>query len=198
MSTTRRILLAIGAPTVVLVGLLGMWGYRNAAQLKAQIDTWGDSLEHSPNPVTMDLPIMPMWVGGNYVGNLRTVVVQRDAPATVDSLMLRIALSDDERAEQWAGCAFHFDPDAFEREGPLGFLQALQCLDAPGDLVRFGTVRFAGSDLSAGLYLAPGDLPCEHMDADVEACSKLNLEIRQAVQDLKSEVRVHIRDLEIR
>lgn len=198
MSTTRRILLTIGAPTVVLVGLLAIWGYRNGAQLKAQIDRWSDSLEHSPNPVRMDLPIMPVWVEGDYVGNLRTVVVQREAPATVDSLMVRIALADNENVEDWAGCYFHFDPDAFERSGPFGFLQALHCLDAPGDLVRFGTVRFDGSDLAAGLYLAPSDLPCEHMRADVRACSQLNVDIREAVKDLRAEVRMHIRDLKIR
>lgn len=198
MSATRRIFVAIGAPVVVVVGLVGIWGARNAAQLKHQIDMWNDSLQHSPNPVTMDLPAVPLWVGGERIGSLRSIVVERHAPGTVDSLQVRIALSEGQDADRWASCYFRFDPDEFDRRGPLGFLQATQCLDAPGDLVRFGTVRFTNMNRTAGLYLAASDLPCEHMGTESEACSELNRDIRKAMTDLRGEIRMHIRDIEIR
>lgn len=198
MSAARRIFVAIGAPTVVIVGLAAIWGARNAAQIKHQIESWNDSLEHSANPVVMDLPAIPIWVGGERIGRLESITVERHAPATVDSLQVRISLSENQDISHWAGCSFQFDPDAFDRKGPLGFLQATQCLDSPGDLVRFGTVSFAGTNQSARLYLAADDLPCEHMAEETEACSQLNQDIRKAMTDLKSQIRMHIRHIEIR
>jgi hypothetical protein len=198
MSAARRVFLAIGAPVLVVVGLAGIWGARNAAQLKHQIELWGDALEHSPNAVVMDLPAVPIWVGGERIGRLESITVERHAPATVDSLQVRISLSENQDVDHWSSCYFRFDPDAFDRKGPLGFLQATQCLDSQGDLVRFGTVTFAGADQSAGLYLAADDLPCDHMAEEAEACSELNRDIRKAMTDLKSEIRMHIRNLEIR
>ncbi len=196
MSTTRRLLVAIGAPLVVLAGLGIMWGYRNAAVVKAQIEAWADSLEHSPNPVTLRLSFLPMYVGGERIGKLDAVVIQRHEPATVDSLRIEIALRDDAEVEELAACQFHLDPDAFDHEGPMGLTQAMQCLSETGDLVRFGTVAFSGTDHETGLFLAPEDLPCEHMpQAKEEACTEIRREIRRLREDVRSEVRMHLRDV---
>jgi hypothetical protein len=190
MSTTRRILVAVGAPLVLVMGLGALWGYRNAAALKAQVEAWADSLEHSPNPVEMRLAVLPMYVDGNKIGKLNAVVVQRHSPGAVDSLQVVVGLSEGADLDQLSGCVFHFDPDALEDEGPLGFKQAVQCLDDAGDLVRFGSVAFEGTGRSAGLYLEAHDLPCQHMsEGDEGACRLISDDIHRLREEIRHEVR---------
>ncbi|MGD8726967.1 MAG: hypothetical protein PVH40_04930, partial [Gemmatimonadales bacterium] len=107
MSKFRRLIVAIGAPLVVVLGLGIVWGVRNAAVLKAQIEAWADSLEHSPNPVTMELSFLPAYVDGDKVGKINAIVVQRHEPATVDSVRIEIGTSDDFHGDL-EGCAIRF------------------------------------------------------------------------------------------
>ncbi|UCF41394.1 MAG: hypothetical protein JSW43_03420 [Gemmatimonadota bacterium] len=201
MSTTRRVMVAVGAPLVLVVGLGLLWGWRNAAALKAQIEAWADSLEHSSSPVTMELSFLPVYVEGDRVGKLNAVVVQREEPGMVDSLTLVIDLSDDADATRLGSCHFHLDPDAIDRDGPMGYKEAIHCLSDPGDLVRFGSVEFAGTDQHSGLYLDMKDLPCEHMShreggACVELADeieRIKAEIRQEVRNIRMEIRNDVR-----
>ena len=189
MSTTRRILIAVGAPLVVLLGLGGFWGWQNAMELKAQIEAWADSLEHSSNPVEMRLSFLPVYVEGEKVGRLEAVTVQRETAGTVDSLLIEVSISDGVDVAGLAGCYLHFDPDVMEDDGPLGYKEALQCMDEPGDLVRFGSVVFAGTGQEVGLYLEAHDLPCEHMSsADAGACREVSVEIRRLRDEIREEV----------
>ena len=194
-------MVAVGAPLVLVLGLGTLWGWRNAAALKAQIEAWADSLEHSSNPVTMELSFLPMYVEGDRIGKLEAVVVQREEPATVDSLTLVIALSEEADADELASCHFHLDPDAIDREGPMGYKEAIHCLHDPGDLVRFGSVEFAGTDHSPGLYLNMKDLPCDHMSHDqegpciefVDEIHRMKEEIRHEVRNIRMEIRNEMR-----
>jgi hypothetical protein len=200
MSTFRRILVSIGAPVVVLAGLALLWGVRNASQLKAQIEAWADSLEHSPNPVTLDLSFLPMYIEGDRVGKLDAVVVQRHEPGTVDSIRIAIAGNDKVDMAQFADCQLHLDPDAFDREGPMGFKRALTCVNDTSDMVRFGSVVFENQGREFALYLNGDDLPCEHMtpDAAVE-CTHVKEEIRRLRDEIREEIRLNIRrDVRIR
>jgi hypothetical protein len=192
MSTTRRVLIAVGAPLVLVVGLGLVWGWRNAAVLKAQIESWADSLEHSANPVEMQLSFLPMYVEGEKIGKLSTVVVQRDAPGAVDSLRVVVSLSEDADLDHLAHCRFHLDPDAFDREGPLGFKEAVQCVENVDDLVRFGSIAFAGTDREAGLYLEAHDLPCEHMSHSGEGTCRT---FREDIHRLRDEIREEVRGI---
>jgi len=190
MSTTRRILVTVGAPLVLVLGLGALWGYRNAAALKAQVEAWADSLEHSPNPVEMRLAVLPMYVDGDKIGKLNAVVVQRQTPGAVDSLQVVVGLSDGADLDHLSGCFFHFDPEALEDEGPFGFKQAVQCLDEAGDLVRFGSVTFEGTGRSAGLYLEARDLPCSQMDTGAEGpCRLISDDIHRLREEIRHEVR---------
>lgn len=189
MSGTRRVLVAIGAPLVLAIGLAIFMGARGAARLKAQLETWVDSLEHSPNPVAMAVNVLPMYVDGERVGKLRTVVVQRAAPGTVDSLRLEVALSDRSELDRLAACHFHLDPDAVDRHGPTGFTRAVRCVTDTTGLVRFGTVGFVETGRTAGLFLAVEDLPCEHMAAPpADSCTPVSDEIRRLRDELRSEL----------
>jgi hypothetical protein len=183
-------LIAVGAPLVVLLGLGGLWGWRNATELKAQIEAWADSLEHSSNPVEMRLAFLPVYVEGEKIGKLEAVTVQRETPGAVDSLLIEISLSDEVNVDDLSGCFLHFDPDAMDDDGPLGFKEALSCMDEPGDLVRFGSVAFAGTGQEVGLYLEAHDLPCEHMShADAGSCREVSVEIRRLRDEIRDEVR---------
>jgi hypothetical protein len=198
MSTFRRVLVSFGAPVVVLAGLALLWGVRNASQLKAQIEAWADSLEHSSNPVTMDLSFLPMYIDGDRVGKLDAIVVQRHEPGTVDSI--RIAIAGNDRMDQYADCQLHLDPDAFDRKGPMGLKHALTCVEDTSDMVRFGSVVLENLDRELALYLNGDDLPCEHISADSHAeCTQVKEEIRRLRNEIREEVRLNIRrDVRIR
>ncbi|MDH3458685.1 MAG: hypothetical protein OER90_17735 [Gemmatimonadota bacterium] len=194
MSTFRRMLVAVGAPLVVVIGLGVMWGVRNASQLKAQVEAWADSLEHSPNPVTMDLAFLPAYVDGDKVGKLDAIVIQRHQPATVDSVRIVIASGGDYVADRLAGCALHLDPDALSEDGPFGFKHALQCVTDTTALVRFGSVMLEGLSEDLALYLDGDDLPCEHMvEGDTGACTEVRKEIHRLRDEIRNEIRVNIR-----
>ena len=200
MSRFRRLVVAIGAPLVVVVGLGVIWGVRNAAVLKAQIEAWADSLEHSPHPVTMELSFLPAYVDGDRVGKLDAIVIQRHQPATVDSVRIEIATSDDFQGSHFEGCAIRFDPDAFESDGPMGFKHALSCVEDTGDLVEFGSVVLSGLEQELTLFLESHDLPCEHMaEGDEGACRKVTKDIERLREEIRNEVRVNIkRDIKTR
>lgn len=200
MSTFRRILVSIGAPMVVVAGLALLWGVRNASQLKAQIEAWADSLEHSPNPVTMDLAFLPMYIEGDRVGKLDAVVVQRHEPGTVDSIRIAIAGNGKVDLSQYADCQLHLDPDAFDRQGPMGFKHALSCVHDTSDMVRFGSVVFEDSGRELGLYLNGDDVPCEHMSPDAQVeCTQVKEEIKRLRDEIRQEIRLNIRrDVRIR
>jgi hypothetical protein len=200
MSRFRRVIVAVGAPLVVVIGLAGIWGVRNAAALKSQVEAWADSLENSPNPVTMHLSFLPVYVDGDRVGKLDAVVIQRHRPATVDSIRIQIATSDDFDSSLFADCAVHFDPDAIERSGPAGYKHALSCVNDTAELVRFGTVALSGLGHDLALYLDSGDLPCEHMvEGDQVACTEIGAEIHRLQEEIQKEIRVNIkRDIRTR
>ncbi len=200
MSGTRRLLVALGAPLVVVVGLSAIWAGRSATQLKAQIENWVDALEHSPDPVTMNLNFVPAYVDGDRVGMLRTVVVQRQEPGAVDGVDLVIEVGD-RGVGELATCSFQLDPDAFDHSGPFGFKHALECIDDADGLMSFGSVSFPDADLTATLFLDPSDVPCNTSRAGFEtACSadirenlgrlrdQLGHDIREALREAEIEI----------
>ena len=200
MSRFRRLLVAIGAPLVVVIGLGAIWGVRNASVLKRQIEAWADSLEQSSNPVTMELSFLPAYVDGDRIGKLNAIVIQRHQPATVDSVRIEIGTSGDFHANHFENCAIHFDPDAFDRNGPLGFKHALSCVTDTENLVEFGSVVLSGLDEELTLFLESHDLPCDHMaEGDERACRKVGKDIERLREEIRNEVRVNLkRDIRAR
>lgn len=200
MSTTKRVFVAVGAPLVLAVGLAVVWGVRGAIRLKAQIEAVADSLQHSPDPVHIRVPIVPVYLDGAHIGRLDEVVVQRHEAATVDSLRLVIGTGDRADLAKLAACRVHLDPDAFDRNGPLGVRDALTCADDTSDLVRFGTVRFVGDGTAetSALYLSRSDLPCSHMSNPATGgCTEIGPEIdqlRQRLRDQADRLRFEIRN----
>jgi hypothetical protein len=191
MSATRRFLILLAAPLVVVVGLSAVWGAENATELKAQIEEWMDALENSPDAVTMNLSFIPAYVDGERVGMLRTVVVQRQSAGEVDAVDLVIEVGEAGIGDL-AACSFQLDPDAFEHSGPWGFKHALECIDDTEGLIPFGSVAISDFDFQATLYIDAADVPCSNAGPDLgAACSD---EIRTNIRRLRDEIRTDIRE----
>lgn len=194
MTTTRKLVIWLGAPVVVLTGLLLVWGVRNAAQLKAQIEQWADSLEHSASPVVLHLRFIPLYVDGHKVGKLQTVVVQRDRPGAVDSVRVVVDPAGASAVERVAGCALRLDPAAFERSGPFGVRQAVRCVSDTTGLVRFGSLVVSGTGREAAIFLAEEDVPCDHpARAGTIPCTDFRNEIHRFRDEIRDEIRIHMR-----
>ncbi len=193
MTTSRKLVIWLGAPMVVLVGLVGLWGARNAAAVKRQIVEWADSLEQSANPVAMHLGFIPMYVDGKKVGTLSTVVVQRDRPGAVDSVRLVVEPLEGQALAGWLeGCRFRLDPQALEQHGPFGLKRAVRCISDTTGLAPFGTVVLAGAGREVGLFMWPEQLPCTRTNAG-EACTNLGDHVHDLRDRIRDEVRIHLR-----
>lgn len=194
MTTTQKLVTWLGAPAVVVAGLVVLWGVRNAVALKAQIEQWVDSFEHSAEPVVMHIGFVPMYVDGRRVGKLRTVVVQRDRPGAVDSLHVVVEPEGAFELDRLDGCAYHLDPDAFERSGPMGIKRAVSCVSDTTGLIRFGSLEFTASGQTGPMFLAEDDLPCDHAArADTMPCTQVRDEVQRLRQEIRDEVRIHLR-----
>jgi len=194
----RRALIVVVAPIVVLAGIAISRGVRGVQDIKQTIETWADNFEHSAEPVAMNIGFLPMYVDGDRIGKLQTVVVQRSEPGAVDSLLILVRPGADGIGD-YAQCSFRFDPDAFDQSGPMGFRHAVHCVtadDVAADgLVRFGSVVFQGIGHQATLYLDAGDLPCAHMSGShVEACTDLQRDLTRMKRELRENLRVQVRN----
>ncbi len=192
MTATRRILVLLGAPLIVVVGLAGAWGVRNGAEMVSQIEAWAYALEHSAEPVVMHLPFVPVYVDGTRMGRLSAVVVQRNAPGAVDSLHIRVTGANRAPAD---GCRLRLDVDAFDADGPFAIKRLMRCAPDTTGLVPFGTVRFVEANEIRPLFLAAEHLPCDHVSHASAACIELASEIRAIQHQVQDEVRFELRNL---
>jgi len=198
MSATRRFLILLAAPLVVVVGLSAVWGVENATELKAQIEEWMDALEHSPDPVTMNLSFVPAFVDGDKVGMLRTVVVQRQNAGEIDGVDLVIEVGDRGLGALEA-CSLRIDADAFDHSGPWGFKHALECVDDVEGLVSFGSVTVLDADFQTTLYLDAEDVPCSSAGGDLKSACRddIRANIRRMRDEIRTDVRQALREAEI-
>ena len=167
MKPVRRLMIAVGAPLILLVGLGVTWGVRKGSGLVRQIEAWGQSFEHSSDPVELRVSGFPiistMYVDGRKVGKLDRIVVLRNAPGEMDSLRI-VAILDEEHLAHLAGCQIEVDPEAIQDGFPTeGWKQIMQCVSDTEGLAPFGSVVFEGTDRAAPLFVARHYLPCEDL-----------------------------------
>ena len=75
MSRSKRPWGVVAGPIIFFVGLTIFMGVRTAQGVKEAVADWSHELEHSAEPVVMELPIyVPLVVGGDWVGKLETIV----------------------------------------------------------------------------------------------------------------------------
>jgi hypothetical protein len=157
------------APVIVVLGLTAAFWGRRAAAFGSSVRHWADSLDHGSGPVRIVVPL-PVYVSGARVGNLDTIVVERHAMHTVDSLRVVVKSVQLAKLAELSSCAVRvqslnqFDPGEYPR--------ALSCATDTAGLTRFGTVSFApGHDVV--LYMDASDVACLRPEvADVPAPAK--------------------------
>lgn len=201
MSTTRKIVIMLGAPLVFLGGLGVYWGVGRGMELKERVEQWIDQFEDEPGPVTMDVSGMPivstLHVDGQRLGGLGQVVILRQLPGTVDSLRLTVAPADGFLSAAGGSCLLRVDPGAFDHTWPLdGWKNVLTCEADSTDLVRFGTLVIEGRGERA-IYLESGDVPCVHMGDQgdgLAACDDIRVRMERLKENIRVEVRENVRN----
>ncbi len=200
MKPVRRLFISIGAPLILVVGLGAVWAYRQGSNLVRQIETWGHELEHSSEPVVLQVSGFPiissMYVDGDRVGKLDRIVVLRQKPGAVDSLRIVVTAEDGERLKQVSECHLQLDPEALENTFPTeGWKHIMHCVSETEGLVPFGTVVFEDVGRKVTLLLDRRDLPCDHM-SDSKACDSARdytVEVRKLRDEIRTEVRRNVR-----
>ena len=196
MKPVRRLFVSIGAPLILIVGLGAVWAYRQGADLVQQIETWGNELEHSSEPVVLQVSGFPiistMYVDGDRIGKLDRIVVLRHAPGDVDSLRIVVHVDDATQLKLVSECNLHLDPDAMDNTFPLdGWKRLMSCVSETDGLVPFGSVVFEGSGHEVQLLLDEHDLPCDHM-SHAELCDNKR-DLRVEMRRLRDEIRIEVK-----
>ena len=184
MSGTKRPWGVIAGPIIFVGGLAVLMGVRQAETIKGTVEGWGQQFEHSAEPVVMDLPLyVPLFVGGDWIGRLETVVVQRDRPGAVDSLQLLVHISEPGLLED---CALRIRVSG----GSLRQLKrALRCVSDTEGLVSFGNLAFADGGVDVPLFVHLNDLPCDARGVHVGPCENLGGDIEAEMRALAEELR---------
>ena len=202
MKPFRRLMVSIGAPLILVVGLGVAWGVRKGQAMVRQLEGWGQAWEQSSEPVDLRVANFPiisnMYVDGQRVGKLENIVLLRQAPRELDSLRLVVTVPDSDVLVQLNDCRLKVDPEAMEGAFPPdGWKQMIKCVSDTDGLVPFGTMVLSGLDREFTLLLERQHLPCDHMhDSSVcEDLSELRDEMRQLGEQIRQDVRhkVHLR-----
>jgi hypothetical protein len=193
MSVRNRPWGVIAGPIIFFVGLAIYWGVQEAAGLKDAVEDWGYRLEHTAEPVAMTLPYMPLFVDGEWIGGIDTVVVLRATPGSVDSLRIVASVGDDEDREALEGCALRLRMRSLE---PPFFQHALACTSDTEGLVPFGHMHVEEAAFTAQVLVELDELPCEHhMDIHVGPCDRLDSGFQEDLQAVSDELRREARML---
>ncbi len=196
MRPIRRLMISIGAPLILVVGLGVAWGVRKGSAMVHELETWGQEWEHSSEPVRLhvaDFPVIStLYVDGDKVGKFEDVVIMRREPRKVDSLRIVVSVPDAAKAAQLSDCQLVIDPQALEGTFPLeGWKQVMNCVTDTAGLVRFGSVVLDGLDEELTLMLEQHNLPCDHM-SDTKACGDLD-QLREDMMRLGEQIKRDVR-----
>ncbi|MCZ6917085.1 MAG: hypothetical protein O7I93_09940 [Gemmatimonadetes bacterium] len=186
MSKTKRPWGVIAGPVIFMVGLGIFAGVNKFGSVRDMVEDWGHRLEHSAETVTMELPIyVPLFVGGDWVGRLETVVVQRDQPGAVDSVRLVVRIRDDSHLARLDDCALRLHVP----RGDFGqFTRALRCVRDTDGLVPFGDLEVAEAGLHVPIYVRVDDLPCNE-SLHMGPCGHIQRELQAEMEQLAAELR---------
>ncbi len=196
MSPIRRLMISIGAPLILVVGLGVAWGVRKGSAMIHELEAWGQEWEHSSQPVRLhvaDFPVIStLYVDGDKVGKFEDIVIMREEPRKVDSLRIVVSVPDVAKAAQLSDCQLMIDPQALENTFPLeGWKRVMNCVTDSEGLVRFGSMVLDGLDKELTLMLERHNLPCDHM-SDTAACGDLD-QLRDDMVRLREEIKRDVR-----
>ena len=151
-------------------------------------------MEHSAAPVVMDLPVyVPLFVGGDWLGRLETIVVDRTRPGAVDSLRLFATVSDKEDLAVFEKCSIRIRPP---RGDVSEFKRALRCVSDTKGMLAFGHLDVNEAVLSVPLFVLADDLPCEEAFL-AGPCSRIHGEMQAELQKLAEELRASAEEFRV-
>jgi hypothetical protein len=147
-----RILL--GALAVFAIGMIGVTLVRHTKQTVTAVVT-------GSGPLSIPLPFVPFELEGSKLGELKRLVVNRDAPKKVSSVELEVKLDDSLLVQGLAGCrlAANLESDSTKpgdinlhpnRTNDQAFFF---CAKSDSGLVEFGTVHLSPGDLVVPLLV---------------------------------------------
>ena len=165
--------IALGALAIFTVGMVGhSLIHRGLNRVKGVVEGSG--------PLSIPLAFIPFQLGGDKLGTLERVTLERTTPRSVSSVRLEVKLSDSLLARGLEGCrlAVNLDDDHNGRqnikiqpgriaEGTFRCVEDAAADSAPAgsDLVEYGQAVFRPGDVSVPLYLEQ-DLVDELQDLD--------------------------------
>ena len=209
MSRSRRPWGVVAGPIIFFGGLAVFLAVEKAQGVKEMVKDWGHELEHSAEPVVMELPMyVPLFVGGDWLGRLETIVVERNQPGAVDSLQLIARIGDAEHLAALKSCALRLRPPSGELSQ---FQRALRCVKSTEGMVAFGHLDVNDAQLQVPLFVLADDLPCDEsrvrgpcggirgeMQAELhQLAEELRAsaeEFREEAEQIRRQVRVEVRD----
>ena len=148
MARAKRPWGVIAGPVILVIGLAAFWGTKSAMAMKEQVIDWSYQLEHSSEPVTMqmpDLPLLPpLMINNDRMGRIDLIVVQRDRPGAVDSITILADVPDRYR-NRLEDCQLRLRVVSFDLRG---YGRALRCTSNTDGLISFGHLNVVGSDLA--------------------------------------------------
>lgn len=193
MSTRKRPWGVIAGPIIFFGGLAIFLGVQKAEGIRDQVEDWSYQLEHSAQPVVMDLPVyVPLLVDGNWLGQLETIVVQRDRPRGIDSLRLVARISDDEDLKRLDGCALRLQISTGSLEA---LTQALRCVPDTKGLISFGYLNVENTDVRVPVLVRLDDLPCNDRRIHLGPCQRFHRNLQEEMRDLAEELQGSAREL---
>ncbi len=193
MRTQKRPWGVIAGPIIFFGGLAIFLGVQQAEGIKDQVENWGHQLEHSAQPVVMNLPVyVPLLVDGNWLGQLETIVVQRDRPRGVDSVRLVARISDDEDLKRLDGCALRLQISTGSLEA---LTQALRCVPDTKGLISFGYLNVENTNVRVPVLVQLDDLPCNDRRIHLGPCRQFHRNLQVEMRDLAEELQGTAREL---
>jgi hypothetical protein len=196
MRPVRRLLVTVGAPLILVVGVASAVGIRKGSALLNQIEAWGDSLEQSSGPVTLRVGSVPiisnLYVDGNKVGKYDRIVVLRHTPGGVDSLRVVVEVPNSGHLAHLSECNLKADPEALEGDFPEGLKHVMRCVTDADGLVPFGSVVFEGTERATTLLLEPDVVPCNAGSGHGD-CMDMR-ELRKDMARMRDEIRRDVRN----
>jgi hypothetical protein len=195
MKPVRRLLVTIGAPLILVVGVASAVGIRKGSALIDRIEAWGDSLEHSSGPVELTVGSVPLisnlYVDGDRVGKYDRIIVLRNEPGAVDSLRIVVEVPNSGHLAHLSECNLQADPEALEGDFPEGLKHVMRCVSEADGLVPFGSVVFDGTERTTTLLVEPELVPCGSASGHGDCLDRD--ELRRDMERLRDEIRRDVR-----
>jgi hypothetical protein len=150
----------VGALIIFAIGMLGVTLVRHG-MVKV------NDVVHGSGPISLPIAFIPFEIGGNKLGKLDRVVLERTAPKKISSVRVDVNLDDSLVAQGLSECKLAANFDTSEEHskgiriktgrGTQGTFRCLGTSPADSPFVEFGQAVLHPGDVTLALYL-PKDL----------------------------------------